>query len=122
MNLYLVLPGSHEQFLQWLSGRTMPMLPYRPVLGEEQMRGFTARDVEMFERIGTYWENAAWGSASYRLLMAEGLRWDMSWALPWDADWAAAQARKTRGVPGQSPAERARERHERMVRRLRGQE
>lgn len=122
MSHFLVIAGSHQQFLHWLSERTLPPPPYRPIFQEQHLRGITARDVQSFDHVGTYWDNPAWGSASYRLLMAEGLRFDMHWATPWEADFRRAQALRTRRRAGTTAVEEARARHERLQRRMRGEE
>lgn len=95
----LVLAGNHQQFADWLRlvygpGGAQGDPPDRPVFREDQLRGLTAADIDVFHQVGTYWENAAWGSDSYHYLMAEGQALGKHWAMEWTLDWHGAQAKR----------------------------
>lgn len=99
----LVLAGSHPQYVAWLGrGRGNEVrspADYRAVRSPEQLRGIHARDVDDLIQLGSYWENPAWGSETYKALMAYGVELDQHWAMPWEVDWARAESLRSHKPP-----------------------
>lgn len=84
--------------------------------------GLGVMEVVSFDQIGTYWDNAAFGSDVYRQFMAVGVRLDKHWAHPWDVDWRRAEALRTgRHDDTDDPSARVLARHERLMAILRGE-
>lgn len=85
----LLLPGTHQQALDWIAFVRPTYMP-RVILREEQLCGINADSVSFIHQIGTYWENPAWGSDTYLWLMTEGVRLNQHWAMDWTLDWQKA--------------------------------